>query len=85
MIEAPSNAAAAASPGLLEVDAQGLENRLVRVGEHVDPHAEGFYLAMGARRVGDAPSTPRGRTLLLLVLEVHRHSGTTFGRQAPRR
>src|SRR5947209_10067159 len=35
-----------------------------------DPYAEGFYLRMGARRVGEWPSTPRGRTLPLLVLEV---------------
>ena len=26
-----------------------------------DPHAEGFYLRMGAPRVGEWPSTPRGR------------------------
>ena len=35
-----------------------------------DPYAERFYLRMGARRVGEWPSTPRGRTLPLLVLEV---------------
>lgn len=35
-----------------------------------DPYAEGFYLRMGARLVGEWPSTPRGRTLPLLVLEV---------------
>lgn len=35
-----------------------------------DPHAERFYLAMGARRVGVVPSTPRGRMLPLLVLPV---------------
>lgn len=35
-----------------------------------DPHAVGFYLAMGARRVGEVASTPRGRMLPLLVLEV---------------
>ncbi|HUF91881.1 MAG TPA: GNAT family N-acetyltransferase [Candidatus Limnocylindria bacterium] len=33
-----------------------------------DPHAEGFYLKAGARRVGEVPSTPAGRTLPLLVL-----------------
>jgi len=35
-----------------------------------DPYAEGFYLRMGARRVGQWPSTPRGRTLPLLELAV---------------
>jgi ribosomal protein S18 acetylase RimI-like enzyme len=35
-----------------------------------DPDAVGFYIRMGARRVGEAPSTPRGRTLPLLVLDV---------------
>lgn len=33
-----------------------------------DPNAEAFYLKMGARRVGEVPSTPAGRTLPLLVL-----------------
>jgi GNAT superfamily N-acetyltransferase len=33
-----------------------------------DPNAEGFYLKAGARRVGEVPSTPPGRTLPLLVL-----------------
>jgi GNAT superfamily N-acetyltransferase len=28
-----------------------------------DPNAEGFYQRMGARRVGEVPSTPAGRTL----------------------
>ena len=28
-----------------------------------DPNAEGFYRRMGARRVGEVPSTPAGRTL----------------------
>ena len=35
-----------------------------------DPHAEGFYLEMGARRVGDVPSRPRGRHLPLLILDL---------------
>ncbi|NBC17817.1 MAG: GNAT family N-acetyltransferase [Bacteroidetes bacterium] len=35
-----------------------------------DPHAEGFYRAMGARRIGTVPSVPAGRTLPLLVLDV---------------
>ena len=33
-----------------------------------DPHAEGFYQRMGARRVGEAPSRPEGRTLPVLAL-----------------
>ena len=39
-----------------------------------DPHAEGFYLAKGARRVGEVASTPRGRTVPLLVIEVSERS-----------
>jgi len=35
-----------------------------------DPHAEGFYRRMGARRVGEVASKPEGRTLPLLVLEL---------------
>jgi GNAT superfamily N-acetyltransferase len=35
-----------------------------------DPHAEGFYLRMGARRVGEAPSKPEGRTLPFLALDL---------------
>ena len=35
-----------------------------------DPHAEGFYRRMGARRVGEVASKPEGRKLLLLVLEL---------------
>lgn len=36
-----------------------------------DPHAEGFYLAAGARRVGERPSDSiRGRTLPLLELDL---------------
>lgn len=33
-----------------------------------DPQAEGFYLRMGAERIGEVPSTPAGRTLPLLVV-----------------
>ncbi|MGH2760415.1 MAG: GNAT family N-acetyltransferase [Actinomycetota bacterium] len=36
-----------------------------------DPNAAGFYLAMGARRVGDAPSRPEGRMLPLLELVIN--------------
>lgn len=42
--------------------------RVLRIAS--DPHADGFYLAMGARRVGEVASTPRGRTAPLLVIEV---------------
>lgn len=35
-----------------------------------DPHAEGFYLRMGAGRVGVVASTPPGRELPLLVLDL---------------
>jgi GNAT superfamily N-acetyltransferase len=33
-----------------------------------DPHAEAFYLHLGATRVGDAPSVPPGRTIPVLSL-----------------
>ena len=35
-----------------------------------DPNAEGFYARLGARRVGDVPSTPPGRRLPRLVLSI---------------
>jgi GNAT superfamily N-acetyltransferase len=35
-----------------------------------DPNAEGFYMHMGARRIGEVPATPAGRTLPRLVLDV---------------
>ena len=35
-----------------------------------DPNAEGFYLRMGARRVGSVASRPRGRRLPLLVVDI---------------
>lgn len=35
-----------------------------------DPHAEGFYLRMGASRVGETPSQPEGRTLPLLTVVI---------------
>ena len=46
---------------------QADDARVFRIAS--DPYAEGFYLRMGARRVGQWPSTPRGRTLPLLVFE----------------
>ncbi len=33
-----------------------------------DPHAEAFYTALGARRIGEVPSRPEGRRLPLLML-----------------
>lgn len=44
-----------------------------------DPHAEGFYLRMGARRIGRVPSKPAGRWLPLLIFE------TRDGTVPPRR
>jgi GNAT superfamily N-acetyltransferase len=35
-----------------------------------DPNAEAFYEKMGARRIGDVPSRPEGRTLPLLEFAV---------------
>jgi hypothetical protein len=37
-----------------------------------DPHAEGFYLHVGAHRVGVVPSTPAGRVLPLLAVHLRR-------------
>jgi N-acetylglutamate synthase-like GNAT family acetyltransferase len=39
-----------------------------RLWINADPNAEGFYARMGARRVGEVPSTPAGRTLPRLEL-----------------
>jgi GNAT superfamily N-acetyltransferase len=45
-----------------------------RVIIHSDPHAEGFYRAMGARRVGEVPSgSIAGRSLPLMRFEIERH------------
>jgi ribosomal protein S18 acetylase RimI-like enzyme len=46
------------------------EARVATVRIASDPHAEGFYRRMGARRVGEVPSVPEGRTLPLLVLDL---------------
>lgn len=35
-----------------------------------DPHAEAFYVRLGARRVGEVPSVPAGRVLPRLELPV---------------
>jgi len=44
--------------------------RVTRVRIASDPHAEGFYCRMGARRVGSVASTPAGRRLPLLELRL---------------
>jgi len=36
-----------------------------------DPHAEGFYLRLGARRIGEVASTPEGRMLPQLDYALH--------------
>ncbi|HEV8613886.1 MAG TPA: hypothetical protein VGU22_00180 [Methylomirabilota bacterium] len=51
---------------------------IARMGRHggrilwieSDPNAEGFYLAMGARRVGEIASDPDGNGRVLPCLEV---------------
>lgn len=47
---------------------RAMEVRRLKIAS--DPNAEGFYQAMGARRIGSVPSTPRGRRLPLLRLDV---------------
>ena len=37
-----------------------------------DPNAVGFYERMGAKRIGDVPATPAGRTLPLMELKIAR-------------
>lgn len=41
-----------------------------------DPHAEGFYLRMGAQRVGAVPSKPEGRLLPLLTVDLSSRTST---------
>lgn len=44
---------------------------VVRVHLAADPHAEAFYLAMGARRIGETPSTVlAGRSLPLMAIDL---------------
>ena len=45
-----------------------------------DPYAVSFYRRMGARLIGDVPSTPRGRTLPLLRLATDLSRGSGAGR-----
>jgi GNAT superfamily N-acetyltransferase len=51
-----------------ELRAVGVE----RLRIESDPNAAGFYERMGARRIGDVPATPAGRTLPLLELTIER-------------
>ncbi len=44
--------------------------RVTRLDVASDPNAEGFYRRMGARRVGEVPSTPKGRALPLLRVDL---------------
>jgi GNAT superfamily N-acetyltransferase len=44
--------------------------RVTRLDVASDPHAEGFYRRMGARRFGKVPSRPEGRTLPLLRVDL---------------
>jgi GNAT superfamily N-acetyltransferase len=47
---------------------RSLGGSLLRIGS--DPNAEGFYVAVGAHRVGSVPSKPEGRTLPMLELVI---------------
>jgi GNAT superfamily N-acetyltransferase len=47
---------------------RSMSGTLLRIAS--DPHAEGFYRRMGAQRVGEVGSTPRGRTLPLLFFDI---------------
>jgi len=46
--------------------------RATRIRIASDPNAAGFYRRMGARRVGRVSSTPRGRYLPLLAIDLRR-------------
>lgn len=52
---------------LLKVAREAGRKRLIIVS---GPNAEGFYLKMGARRVGEVPSNPKGRILPLLEMRL---------------
>jgi GNAT superfamily N-acetyltransferase len=49
-------------------EARSAGARVLRVVS--DPHAEGFYRRMGARRVGEQDSVPEGRRLPVLLLNL---------------
>jgi GNAT superfamily N-acetyltransferase len=48
-----------------------------------DPNAEGFYRRLGARRIGEVPARPDGRTLPLLALTISA-SAARCSRDRPR-
>lgn len=48
---------------------KGMGIRVARVAS--DPNAEGFYLKMGARRIGSVPSSPAGRRVPLLEINIY--------------
>ncbi|ACY15581.1 GNAT family N-acetyltransferase [Haliangium ochraceum] len=52
----------------LAAEARALGAHALRIAS--DPNAEGFYLRMGAARVGTMPSQPEGRVLPLLHLRL---------------
>jgi GNAT superfamily N-acetyltransferase len=54
--------------------ARSMNGAVLRIAS--DPHAEGFYRRMGARRVGEAASTPSGRMLPLLVVDLTPQRGS---------
>ena len=43
-----------------------------RLNIESDPNAEGFYRRMGAERIGESPSTPAGRFLPVLEIDLRR-------------
>lgn len=49
------------------IEAAMAANRVIRATIVSDPNAEGFYLRMGAQRIGEVESTPRGRYLPKLI------------------
>ena len=68
---APAHIGAGVGAQLLEhavATLRGEGSRTLKIES--DPYAESFYIKHGARRVGEIPSTPAGRTLPVLVLDV---------------
>jgi len=47
------------------------EKRISQITIVSDPNAEGFYLGMGAKRIGEVESVPPGRFLPKLTFEVN--------------
>ena len=46
------------------------ERQSLKLKVIADPNAEGFYRKLGFRRIGDRPSTPKGRRLPVLEADV---------------